>query len=168
MSIPARIPSYLSIPSASTLLYRSTPSRVAYVHVLSKYTKMETETLRLRRRLGPISRIHAHVCRCLAPHASIACIYSLSTCSCDNSTCMPSRASLRCTFRAYRVYSRTWVFLNLSSSGSSMRAKLSGRTADDIARRAPSCRFRRAGYLRMCRLPWLGSSSRGKVLFHRL
>ena len=42
VSIPARIPSYPSIPSASTLLYRSTPSRVASVDVLSKHTKTKT------------------------------------------------------------------------------------------------------------------------------
>jgi hypothetical protein len=106
----------------------------------------DTEEAAPSSRSDMICRVRACACRYLALHASTARMYSLSTCSYDNFTCIPSYASPRCTFRASRVYSRTRLCRGLRSSASLMRAKQKGLMVCNIARRAPSCRSRRSRY----------------------
>jgi hypothetical protein len=74
----AKRPSYLSLPSASMPICRSTHSRDAAVRARGKH--VETGTWKRQcQHPSPTSRVRGHVFHSMAPHVSTACIYSLST-----------------------------------------------------------------------------------------
>jgi hypothetical protein len=162
-SILAKTPSYPSIHSNFTPLSRSTHSRDASGRAHNPETKKKR-----RRRPRPTSRVRARVYYSLALHVSIAHTYLHLTCSRANCTCILSYGSPRCTFRVSRVYSRTRLYRDPSSSGSLTRAKQQGQRPLHIALWVPSCRSQRTGYHRMFRLPWLGLDSHGRVSLPRL
>ena len=115
-SISAKCSSFPSIPSDFAPRRRSILSHDAALNVHRKHTETNIEEASTSSRSDISCNLRAYVCRDFAPYTSTAHIFSLSTCSRANFTCI----LIRGTFRTGRIYPRSRLFRGLSCSGSSM------------------------------------------------
>ena len=104
-SISAKCSSSSSIPSDFTPRRHSILSRDAALNAHRKHTETNIEEAPTSSRSDISCNLRACVCHDFALHASTAHIFSLSTCSRANFTCI----LIRCTFRTGRIYPRSWL-----------------------------------------------------------
>ena len=112
--------------------------------------------------------VHARAYRSWAPHASKMHIPSRSTHFPVSCTCTRSWGSLQFTFLESRGFSRTRGCRSLRFDESSIRSKLWRQSMCRVELGLPGCLSLKGGFCQMSRLPWLGSSDRGKTLWTRL
>ena len=112
--------------------------------------------------------VHVRVYRSWALHASTMRIRSRSTHFPVSCTCIRSCGSLRFTFLELRGFSRTRRCHDLRFNGFSIQSKLWRRSMCRVEVGLSGCLSLKSGSRQLSRLPWPGSSDRGKTLWTRL
>jgi hypothetical protein len=153
------------MPPSHSTLFLVVSERVGGRRMM-KRPHLGPEVVRLTWTCHRAGRVRAY--RSWVRHGSTMRICSRSILFPVSYTCTCSCGSLRFTFRVLRGFSRTRRCHDLRSNGSSMRSNLWRQRICRVELGLLGCLSLRSGCRQMSRLPWPGSSDRGKTLWIRL